>query len=314
MTATGPAVLPVDPQAARDAIERDLELYAAEWRRVQLVEVEAPYGPLHPDEAEKQELRRSGTCLLDVTFCHGEDCIEASFDGGCGEMWAKDALVVISRRHPSIDQQKVLQIKSRRAGRMILYPGIPELEVQNVTWRLDLQAHYVPYYRVCGAIGHFTTLPPSSPLPAFPVLIGSQFGNSQQRRAINETVTPRTPVDEAALGHLNPSQRHAVKRSLAQRVLLIQGPPGTGKTQVADAIFRVWRSTGAPGPAVGAAPSNVAADNLASRLLRRTRLAVRRYGDTDKIKDPDVREISSQAMALKADWAPLSNMYGGYGD
>ena len=166
---------------------------------------------------------------------------------------------------------------------MILYPGIPELEVQNVTWRLDLQAHYVPYYRVCGAIGHFTTLPPSSPLPAFPVLIGSQFGNSQQRRAINEDACRQRAAEEGnsqqgraineALASLNDSQRNAVQRSLAQRVLLIQGPPGTGKTQVADAIFKVWKSTservwGAQGLAVGAAPSNVAADNVARGLLK----------------------------------------------
>jgi len=86
---------------------------------------------------------------------------------------------------------------------------------------------------------------------------------------------------------------------LTQRVLLIQGPPGTGKTQVADAIFRVWGSTGAEGPAVGASPSNVAADNLASRLVRTARLVVRRYGDPDKITDPEVKEISSQAMAFE---------------
>jgi hypothetical protein len=72
-----------------------------------------------------------------------------------------------------------------------------------------------------------------------------------------------TAADMAALASLNPSQRNAVQRSLAQRLLPIQGPPGTGKTQVADVIFRVWKSIGVRGPAVGAAPSNVAADNLA---------------------------------------------------
>ena len=103
----------------------------------------------------------------------------------------------------------------------------------------------------------------------------------------------------AALASLNDSQRHAVQRSLEQRVLLIQGPPGTGKTQVAEAIFRVWKSMKVQGPAVGAAPSNVAADNLASRLLRTARLVVRRYGDPAKITDPRVKDISSQAMAFE---------------
>ena len=82
----------------------------------------------------------------------------------------------------------------------------------------------------------------------------------------------------AALASLNDSQRNAVQRSLAQRVLLIQGPPGTGKTEVAEAIFRVWKGLEVQGPAVGAAPSNVAADNLAKRLLKTTILDVKRYG------------------------------------
>ena len=90
-------------------------------------------------------------------------------------------------------------------------------------------------------------------------------------------------------------------------MLLIQGPPGTGKTQVADAIFRVWKSIGVQGPAVGAAPSNVAADNLARRLLKTTTLDVKRYGPPGKITDADMRRISSQEMAIKADCDPSSN-------
>ena len=106
MTATGPAVTPVDSLVARERIERDLKGYAEQWKRLQLVEVEASYGPLYPDQDQMQDLRRSGTCLFDVTLRHGEDCIEASFDGGCGQKWAIDAAVVISRRHPSIDKLK----------------------------------------------------------------------------------------------------------------------------------------------------------------------------------------------------------------
>jgi len=212
MTATGPAVTPVDSLVARERIERDLKGYAEQWKRLQLVEVEASYGPLYPDQDQMQDLRRSGTCLFDVTLRHGEDCIEASFDGGCGQKWAINAAVVISRRHPSIDKLKSLWIKSMHRGRLKLVPAIPGLEIQNGTWRLDLEPTWFSYTRVCEALDHFTTLLPSSPPGALPVLIGSCFGNSQQRREINETVTPRPPADEAAHRFLNPSQRNAIKR------------------------------------------------------------------------------------------------------
>ena len=159
----------------------------------------------------------------------------------------------------------------------------------------------MPYYRVANAINCFTSLPPTTSPSTLQGLIGSYFGNSQQRRAFNEVTGRAQAADMAALASLNDSQRNAVQRSLAQRVLLIQGPPGTGKTQVADAIFRVWKSIKVQGPAVGAAPSNVAADNLARRLLKATALDVKRYGPPGKISDADVRRISSQEMAIRAD-------------
>ena len=90
-------------------------------------------------------------------------------------------------------------------------------------------------------------------------------------------------------------------------MLLIQGPPGTGKTEVAEAIFRVWKGLEVQGPAVGAAPSNVAADNLARRLLKTGTFDVMRYGSPEQIQDDDVRKISSQEMARAADWDPSSN-------
>ena len=75
---------------------------------------------------------------------------------------------------------------------------------------------------------------------------------------------------------------------------------------MADAIFRVWKSNGVQGPAVGAAPSNAAADNLARRLLKTGSLDVKRYGPPGKINDADVRRVSSQEMAIAADWDPSS--------
>ena len=210
------------------------------------------------------------------------DCIEATWDGPSGRHFVKGAVVVISRRHPKIDKLRTCTVANRCRGRLQLRPGLPDLDVESDTWRLDVEANYVPLYRVAHAIHSFTSVPPTSPPTTSQVLIGSYFGNSQQRRAINEASGRPRAADMTALVSLNDCQRNAVQRSLAQRVLPIQGPPGTGKTQVADAIFRLWKSTGVQGPAVGAAPSNVAADNLARRLLKTTSLDVKRYGPLAK--------------------------------
>jgi len=306
MTATGPVIVEVDSAVARAAIERDLSCYADQWRHLQEVEVEAPYGPVFPEPADIQELSRRGTCIHDVTLRHGMDCIEATWAGNSGRHILEGAAVVISREHPKIDKLRTCTVANRQTGRLELHPGLPDLDIEKDTWRLDVEVNYVQYYRVAHAISSFTSVPPTSSPSTLQVLIGSYYGNSQQRRAINEA-TGRPPADEkAALASLNDSQRKAVQRSLAQRVLLIQGPPGTGKTHVADVIFRVWKSIGVQGPAVGTAPSNVAADNLARRLLMTKTLDVKRYGPPDKIND-DILKISSRKMAIAADWDPSSN-------
>ena len=57
---------------------------------------------------------------------------------------------------------------------------------------------------------------------------------------------------------------------------------GPAKTQVANTIFRVWNAMGVQGALVGATPSNVAAGNLATRLLNTTALDVMRYAPLTK--------------------------------
>ena len=76
---------------------------------------------------------------------------------------------------------------------------------------------------------------------------------------------------------------------------------------MADAIFGVWKSIGVQGLAVGAAPSNFAADNLARIVLKTTSLDVKRYAPPSKINDADVRRISSREIAIAAGWDALSN-------
>ena len=307
MAATGPAVVDVDSAVARAAIERDLICYADQWRHLQECEVESAYGPFEPLPDDIKDLNLKGTCILDVTLRRGMDCIEATWAGNSGRRIDVGDAVVISCEHPKIDKLRTCTVAKRCSGRLELRPGLPDLDIEKNTWRLDVEVNYVQYYRVANAINMFTYIPPNSLPSTLQVLIGSYFYNSEQRRAINEATGRRPATGHSpALAPLNDSQRNAVQRSLSQRVLPIHGPPGTGKTQVADAIFRVWKSIGVQGPAVGAAPSNVAADNLARRLLKTTTLNVKRYAPPGKINDAVVRSISSQEMAIAADWDPSS--------
>ena len=186
MTATGPAILEVDSAVARAAIERDLSCYADQWRYLQQVEVEAAYGPADPELADKQELSRKGTCIHDVTLRCGEDCIEATWAGDSERHIVEGVSVVISREHPKIDTLRSCIVASREyhrgRDRLVLLPPLPDVDFENDTWLLDVEVNYVPLYRVGHAIKHFTSVPDWESLSALQVLIGSSFGNAQQRR------------------------------------------------------------------------------------------------------------------------------------
>jgi superfamily I DNA and/or RNA helicase len=81
---------------------------------------------------------------------------------------------------------------------------------------------------------------------------------------------------------------------------------------VAEVIYRIRnerkvaaeRERIRKGAAVGAAPSNAAADNVARRLLKNTDLKIMRFGPSDKIKDADVLKISAQEKTKEADGYP----------
>jgi ATP-dependent RNA/DNA helicase IGHMBP2 len=100
-------------------------------------------------------------------------------------------------------------------------------------------------------------------------------------------------LDEA----LDTSQRDAVANALrARHVALIHGPPGTGKT---TAVVELIRQVTASGERVLAcAPSNVAVDNLAERLLR-AGLRIVRLGHPARVQAA-VRDVSLASLVAEA--------------
>ena len=270
-------MIEVESAVAEAAIKCDLNCYANQWRHLQLNEVEDAYGPLFPQRSHIDKLRRNGNCIHDVTFHRGIDCIKAAWPGDGGQHIMQGTFVVISRTHPKIDKLTSCVVKERGRGELEFAACAKDVDIEEGTWRLDAEINYVQYYRVSAALSSFTEVGPTLSPSALQVLVGSYFGDSEQRRAINTARGLQPPAHSAALAGLNDAQKNAVERSLIQRVLPLQGPPGTGKTQVAEAIFRVWKSVGDEGPMVGATPSNIAADNLANRLLETRTLRVKRY-------------------------------------
>ena len=170
------------------------------------------------------------------------DCIVATWDGDAGRGIDEGATVIISREHPKIDKFGTCTVAKNLPARLGLDIDIDiDINIEEYTWRLDVEVNYVQFYRVGNAINSFTYVPPTSSPSASQVLIGTYYGNSQQRRAINAATGQPTAADITARSSLNDAQKNAVLQSLVQRLLPIQGPPGTGKTQVADVVFRVWK-------------------------------------------------------------------------
>ena len=292
-------------EVANAAIKRELNCYKIQWHQLQLAEIHNPYGPSNPEAGDIKDLKRSGNCIQNVTLRRQINCMKATWVGDDGDKIIKGISIVISRTHPLIDQLRTAVVTSKGKNQLEFRVGRQDEDkvINDGTWRLDVAVNYAQYYRVEQAVDSFTQVLPTSSPSALQVLVGSSFGNSEQRRAINQH-NVQVPDLNAQLVGLNDAQKNAVVRSLRQRVLPLQGPPGTGKTQVAEAIFKVWNSTGVKSPMLGATASNVAADNLAHRMLMGTRLNVKRYGPAEKITHHILRSISSQEIAIKANNGP----------
>ena len=178
---------------AREAIERDLSRYADQWRLLQEEEVEAPYGPIEPELDDIQELRPKGTWIPDVTLGAGRDGIEATWTGHFWQNIVEGDAVVISRTHPRIDEPRTCTVARKSRGRLELRAGLPDVDIETSTWRLDLEVNYDPYHRVSMALYHFTSLsPPSSPSPED----AAPTDETAPTDADGETATTAPPTDD----------------------------------------------------------------------------------------------------------------------
>ena len=96
---------------------------------------------------------------------------------------------------------------------------------------------------------------------------------------------------------LDPSQRDAIANALrAEHVALIHGSPGTGKTTATVELIRQCVARGER--ILACAPSNVAVDNLAERLLR-AGLRIVRLGHPARVQAA-VRDVSLASLVADA--------------
>ena len=113
-------------------------------------------------------------------------------------------------------------------------------------------------------------------------------GKMMLKQILSPSVTPSNPHSgrgEISDSFLNPSQVAAVQQatSMTKQVTLIQGPPGTGKTKAIVSIISALLAKPRTFPILVAAPSNAAVDEIALRLLPKTKIV--RVGRASKINE-----------------------------
>ena len=128
--------------------------------------------------------------------------------------------------------------------------------------------------------------------------VGDVDGGEDGHREGCLTLSPAASASNA----LNDPQRIAVANSLSNSLItLIHGPPGTGKTTTLSAIIAELVSLDPNVKIIACAPSNVATDNLAIKVLEAGVRNVVRVGHPARVKE-GMLEHTLDALVAKSDF------------
>ena len=291
-----------------NAVRKELQYYANHWQTMAVMENRAVYGPVESSWRDRLGLLRGGQMIyasLSIVEDGGWKKLVASWEVGECEREGSQAFVheareskwvVISRTHPLKDRLlcaevkdvhvkskvgsftvKVNQTRFHDAAQSVGVDAEKEIVTSELLaqcrWRVDIAANGVQLHRVFEGINAFTKV--SEKPTVFQKLLGAYVHSSDVKANMNTAPDVKKCKDAARLNpmwsQLNETQQEAVDHACEYRVCLIQGPPGTGKTKVAEAIvsiFQALRDVGGQGHVLAVAPSKVAADNVARRLLQ----------------------------------------------
>jgi ATP-dependent RNA/DNA helicase IGHMBP2 len=181
-----------------------------------------------------------------------------------------------------------------RVGTRSLTVALDELPEERLDppLRIDRVANDITYRRLREALERLRAYGRGAAARLREVLFGL-------REPVMDAPRPFAPFDAA----LDASQREAVALAMAARdFALIHGPPGTGKTTAAVEV--ILQAVARGEKVLACAPSNIAADNLAERLIRAGRRVVR-LGHPARLL-PGVVEHSLDAVVERSEGSKVA--------
>ena len=216
---------------------RDLEVFTSFWPALLRMEIEEVYGPV---DGDIRLVEKQGTCVSEAELAHKDDGnIEVFLKDERGLGITAGAYVLISATHPTVDMLGRCAVRSRESlgrldGYRLTLGDDGSAKIAGSTWRLDLEANYVPFYRLSGAVRTFGTIDErGSCRAAVKLLVATHVGQASQRRELNKSPNAAEALrglkQQPGLEGLNRSQVEAIEEALTHRLQCIQGPPGTGK-------------------------------------------------------------------------------------